>query len=127
VFIRVSASGVVDVQYNGMAIFNQVQLPGYAPLAGGEFAFGGRTGGLNENQWIDNIQIATTVGSGSVPVSLGFTRTGNTLTLTWGTGFKLQSTPTLAPASWTDVPNAVSPYKPTIGTGSLFYRLASTP
>jgi len=124
-FIRVNANGAVDVQYNGNVIFNHVQLPNYAPLAGGEFAFGARTGGLNENQWIDNIQIATTIGL-TAP-TLSFTRTGNSLLLTWGAGFKLQSTPTFSPANWTDVPNATPPYTATIGPGSLCYRLPSTP
>ena len=126
VFIRVSPSGIVDVQYNGMAIFNQVALPGYAPLAGGEFAFGARTGGLNENQWLDNVQIATTIGSVNPNPTLGFTRSGNTLTLTWGAGFKLQSASNLL-GPWADVPNAQSPFPVTTGPGAAFYRLAPSP
>src|SRR5207244_12236766 len=89
VFIRVTANGTVDLQYNGMVIFNQVALPGYTAFAGGEFVFAARTGGLNEIQWFDNIAIATTVGVNQP--TLGFSRSGNILNLTWGAGFKLQS------------------------------------
>jgi hypothetical protein len=124
VYIRVSSTGLFDLQYNGQVIYNQVQLPGYAALAGGEFAFGGRTGGLNENQWIDNIQIAGTI-SANAPV-LAFTHTGNSLQLTWGAGFKLQSSSGL-PGTWTDVPTATSPFTVDTSTGTQFYRLAPTP
>jgi hypothetical protein len=112
------------MQYNGMVIFNGVQLPNYVALLGGQFAIGGRTGGLNENQWFDNIAIAAT--PGLVPVPLGFARTGSGLRITWnGDGFKLQSTGSLtAPAAWTDVPGAVSGYiAPFTGTAQ-FFRLA---
>src|SRR6266571_3998104 len=109
-YIRVNANGTVDVQYNGMVLFNQVPLPAFAAIAGDEFVFGSRTGGLNENQWVDNVEIATTTGLAPVPIS--FTLTGNSLRLTWpGTGLKLQSTSSLnQPVTWTDVPGASSPY-----------------
>jgi len=126
VFIRVSSTGLFDLQYGGNVIFNQLSLPGYAPLAGGEFAFGGRTGGLNENQWLDNIEIAGTVGVATAP-TLNYTRNGNTLQLTWGTGFKLQSTPSFSPVNWQDVPGAASPQNVNIGAGTAYYRLAPAP
>jgi hypothetical protein len=123
VFIRVSEAGKLDLQYKGNVIFNQVQLPGYTPIAGGEFAMGARTGGLNENQWFDNIALARTI----IPV-LGSSFSGGSLTLTWGSGYKLQSTPSLTPPiTWTDVAGATSPYTvPTTGPAQ-FYRLAPTP
>lgn len=123
-YLRIDGNGFADLQYNGMVIFNHVKLPNYTALAGGEFAWGARTGGLNENQWIDNIEIATTVGL--VPVPISFTTTGGNLRLTWdnSAGFKLQSATTLAPANWTDVPGATSPYlAPLTGPGQ-FFRLA---
>src|SRR5437016_10988168 len=93
VFIRVNADGTVDVQYNGFVAFNKFPLPGYSAVFGGAFALGARTGGLNENQWFDNIAIATTTGLVSIPIT--FTRNGNNLVLSWGRGFKLQSRSTL--------------------------------
>jgi hypothetical protein len=126
VFIRVSADGKLDLQYNGMVIFNQVVLPGYAALTGGEFALGARTGGLNDTHWFDNIAIATTVGL--VPVPISFARVGNDLRLAWaGDGFKLQSTPSLNPVNWTDVPGATSPYQTPMTGSAQFYRLAPRP
>ena len=126
VFIRLNTDGTLDVQYNGKAIFNQVALPGYSALPGGEFAFGARTGGLNEIQWLDNIAIATTVGL--VPVPISFARVGNDLRLTWaGDGFKLQSTPSLNPVNWTDVAGAVSPYFAPMTGNAQFFRLAPLP
>ena len=38
-------------------VFTELQLTGYAPITNGKFAFYGRTGGLNADQWLDNIQI----------------------------------------------------------------------
>ncbi len=50
---------------------------------------------------------------------------GKTVTLTWPTGFTLQSTPSLtAPIKWTDV-TSTSPLPVPIGTGNLFGRLRS--
>ncbi len=127
VFIRLNTNGTLDLQYNGKVIFSQVALPGYSALAGGEFAFGARTGGLNEIQWFDNIAIATTVGL--VPVPISFSRVGNDLRLTWtGEGFKLQSTGSLTPpVTWTDVPGAASPYTVVTAGSAQFYRLAPAP
>jgi hypothetical protein len=126
VYIRVNTNGTLDLQYHGNIIFNKLVLPGYAALAGGEFALGGATGGLNETHWFDNIQIATTVGL--VPIPLNFSRVGNDIRFTWGDGFKLQSTLNLSPTSvWTDVPGATSPYIATNNTPTKYFRLAPAP
>lgn len=126
VFIRVNGDGTLDMQYHGTVVFNHLVLPGYSAIAGGEFAIGAGTGGLNETHWVDNIAIATTVGQ--VSPSVGFSRVGNQLRLTWPSGFKLQSSSSLvSPVTWTDVPGATSPYVvPNTGTAQYF-RLASTP
>lgn len=124
-FIRVNNNGTLDVQYHGNVIFNHLPLPGYSSIAGGVFALGGATGGLNETHWVDNIAIATTIGS-TAP-SLGASRNGNNLSLTWPAGFKLQSTPKLNPSSWTDVTGATSPYTAPNTNSAQFFRLISTP
>ncbi|HWQ91034.1 MAG TPA: hypothetical protein VN673_05130, partial [Clostridia bacterium] len=125
VFVRVNSDGTVDVQYNGNVIFHKVTLPGYTPVTGGVFAWGGRTGGSYENQWVDNIVLATTVGQIQVPI--GFTRNGANLQMTWGAGFKLQSTPSLTTPNWQDVPNATSPHIVPMAGPAQFFRLINQP
>ncbi len=121
VYIHVKPNGTLDVLYNGNVIFNSVPLPGFSPMTGGAFAWGARTGGLNENQWVDNIQIALE----TAPPAISWARAGNNLSLTWGPGFKLQSTANLEiPITWSDVPGATSPYIVTPANVSQFYRLA---
>ncbi|HWH70500.1 MAG TPA: hypothetical protein VNT26_14025, partial [Candidatus Sulfotelmatobacter sp.] len=94
VFIQVNSNGTLDLQYHGNAIFIALPLPGYAALAGGEFAIGAQTGGQNETHWFDNIQIATT--TGLVPIPLNCELSGASLRFTWSSGlFKLQSTGSL--------------------------------
>ena len=92
-------------------------------VLGGMF-IGAATGGENETHWIDNVQIATT--TGLVPVPLGFSFSSGKLTLTWdAAGFKLQSTPTVQPTTWSDVPGATSPYLVPLTGAHAFYRLAA--
>jgi hypothetical protein len=125
-FIRVNSNGTLDMQYHGNVVFNHLPLPGYFSIAGGVFALGGATGGLNETHWVDNIAIATTVGATS-PL-LGATRNGNSLSLTWPAGFKLQSATRVAPSpTWTDVTGATSPYTAPNTNSAQFFRLISTP
>src|ERR1043166_1628989 len=62
----VDASVLVD-ETTGQAVFTYdtvvitAQLPGYHGIAGGNFTFAGRTGGANDNQWIDNLVINESV------------------------------------------------------------------
>ncbi|HEY5914547.1 MAG TPA: hypothetical protein VJA21_28495, partial [Verrucomicrobiae bacterium] len=121
--MRVNENGTLDLQYKGNAIFAGLPLPGYTPMAGGRFGLGARTGGENETHWFDNIQIATT--PGVVPIPLQMTTTAGGLKLTWGEGFKLQSTDSLSPANWQDEPNATSGMTIPIGPGNKFFRLIS--
>lgn len=68
VTIKLDPDGSVDVVYNGTTYYENLFLPVYNTTFGGQFGFGARTGGLNENQWIDDISITTTVGG----VEIGF-------------------------------------------------------
>ncbi|PYJ59509.1 MAG: hypothetical protein DME24_12635, partial [Verrucomicrobia bacterium] len=64
----------------------------------------------------------------STPVPITVARAANSITLSWGAGFKLQSTGNLTPPiQWTDVPNAPSSFTANTATGTQFYRLISTP
>ena len=123
VFVRVEPDGTLDVQYNDNVVYNNLPLAGYAPLAGGRFGYGARTGGLVENQWVDNIQIATTTSGPPIVIARGT----NSITLTWVPGFKLQSTPSLSPSQWADVQNATSPFTTPTTTGTQYYRLINAP
>lgn len=125
--IRVNVNGTLDLQYKGNAILNALPLPGYAPITGGRFGLGARTGGENETHWIDNIAIATTVAVNQP--TLAYSGSGNNLTLSWGAGFKLQSTGSLTPpVTWNDVAGATSPYPAATATGTnQFFRLINAP
>lgn len=107
VFVRLQPDGTVDLQYNGDAIFNNVQLPGFEPLANAFFAWGGRTGGLNANQWIDDIKIVTTSSVAGPTMSIA-RNTDGTLTITWTGAGTLQSAPAVT-GPWTDLTGVASP------------------
>jgi hypothetical protein len=58
VHVRLNANGSLNVDYKGQTVFTNFFLPNYSPMPG-RFGFGGRTGGANANQWVDNLQITT--------------------------------------------------------------------
>ena len=49
--VNVTASGGISFIYDGIAI--AYQIPAYTGIAYNQINFGGRTGGANDNQWID--------------------------------------------------------------------------
>ena len=61
VSIQLKADGTLTVSHNGVAIFTDLVLPGYAPAPGALFALGARTGAEFANHWIDDLSITTTV------------------------------------------------------------------
>ena len=67
VSIAVTAAGEATVVYNGSTVFNAVVLPGWAPQSNLRVGFGARTGGANDNHWIDDLVISGINGVGSVP------------------------------------------------------------
>ena len=64
VTVVLKPNGTISVNYRGTDIYKDAYLPGWAPLTGGQFAIGARTGGLNENNWIDDVSF-TTVAAGN--------------------------------------------------------------
>jgi hypothetical protein len=65
-----------------------------------------------------------TVGTPAPPsVTLGYTYSAGTLTLSWPSGFKLQTNPGLATTNWADV-NVAPPHSPSLTAQQAFYRLA---
>src|SRR5262245_61317191 len=77
VTIRVKPNGTLDVVYNTNVVYTNFSLPNFSAISGARFGFGARTGGLNENQWIDDLQITTTQ-------ALGITREPQDLTVVPG-------------------------------------------
>lgn len=59
VSIRLKRNGTLTMTYKGQPVVTDLWLPGYAPTAGDRFAWGARTGDLNANQWIDDLNIST--------------------------------------------------------------------
>lgn len=70
VSIELKKNGTLSLSYKGQTFYTDVWLPGYAPVAGDRFVIGARTGGLNANQWIDDIGITTVQ---AVPVAPSIT------------------------------------------------------
>ena len=56
--IVLTRSGMLNVSYKGQALYTNLRLPDFAPVAG-QFAIGARTGGENANQWVDDLSITT--------------------------------------------------------------------
>lgn len=59
--VHVDTDGTLDLVYNNQIIYTNVPI--FQPTAG-RFAFGARTGGLNENQFVDDLSITTVPASG---------------------------------------------------------------
>ena len=59
VHISYTTSGTITLVYNGVVMFTNMFVFGPLPT-GARFGFGARTGGLNQNQFIDDLNITTT-------------------------------------------------------------------
>ena len=62
VLVRINNNGTLDLSYNGTVIHTALSI-GYQPIAGAAYGWGGRTGGLNTNQFVDDIEITSTTGA----------------------------------------------------------------
>ncbi|MBI5387209.1 MAG: cadherin-like domain-containing protein [Verrucomicrobia bacterium] len=57
-YVELDILGRVTVRYGNDVLFNRVQIPNYTPKTGNaRVGFGGRTGGLNQKNWLDDICI----------------------------------------------------------------------
>ncbi len=52
-------SSGLDLNFNGSALATNLATPGFVPSAGDRFAFSGRTGGANQNSFLDNLSFTT--------------------------------------------------------------------
>jgi hypothetical protein len=121
VVIKIDADATADVLFNNEVIFYDVSLPGFSSLSGGNFIWAARTGGLNQNAFVDDINLFTTTASNPATDSLAIAIAGNSLVITY-TG-TLQSSTDLSLGSWVTVGGATSPYTiPLPVTGKLFFR-----
>ena len=59
VTITLKDNGTLSMSYKGQLIFTNVYLTGFVPTSGYVFGLGARTGGLNENCWINDLSITT--------------------------------------------------------------------
>ena len=115
VAIRVQADGTIDVVYDNQIVFYNLRLPGYNGLVAAQFGWGGRTGGANDNHWIDDIQIAVDT---EPPPTVTAVRSGGDFVITYAG--VLQSAPNVE-GPYADVPGAVSPHLvPLTGTAQFF-------
>src|SRR6185369_5275064 len=122
--VRIEPDGTLDVQYKGKVLFNNLALPGFAPLTDAAFGIGARTGGLNENQWIDDLQIATTTGSATTPPQLSIAKGADGVTISWTGAGTLQATDVLGTgANWTAVQGATNPYTTQTSGNARFFRV----
>jgi hypothetical protein len=62
VLVRINNNGTLDLSYNGTAIHTALPI-GYQPISGARYGWGARTGGLNTNQFVDDIEINSTTGA----------------------------------------------------------------
>jgi hypothetical protein len=69
VMVKMDPDGTFDLTYNGTQVYSNVFIPNFTPIVAAKFGFGARTGGLNENQWVDDLTIATTTGELQVAVT----------------------------------------------------------
>jgi hypothetical protein len=69
VHIELTTAGDLTLFYNNELIHDAVNIADFAPIENARIAFGGRTGGANANQFIDNFRIVLDAGSGG-PIAL---------------------------------------------------------
>ena len=62
--MELTPDGDLTISYNGELIHDAVNIPDFASIENARVAFGGRTGGANANQFIDNFKIVLEEGSG---------------------------------------------------------------
>src|SRR4030095_16538360 len=55
--IHLEADGTLDVDFKGVRVIDNVPLGITLPLGNARLAFAARTGGPNENHWIDDLQV----------------------------------------------------------------------
>jgi hypothetical protein len=121
VVVRLDADGTADVLFNNEVIFYNVTVPGFSSLRNASFVWGARTGGANQNNYLDNIRLTTTLEAPPSTDTINIAVSGGNLVITY-TG-TLQSSLTMGTGSWQNVAGASSPYTiPLPTSGALYFR-----
>jgi hypothetical protein len=124
VALRLNRTGTLDLIYGETAIFGDLPLPIGGSFVANRFGLGARTGGLNDNHWLDDIRLALNTQPPLRRLSHGWV--DGTLTLSWEPGAQLQSAPSVL-GPWSDVPGATSPYITPQNLTAEFFRLFEQP
>lgn len=124
VSVRFNRTGTLDLIYGDTAVFANLSLPLVEPFVASRFGFGARTGGLNDNHWIDDIRLGLNT---QPPLRrLEYDLQDGTLSLSWEPGATLESGPTVV-GPWSTVTGASSPYTVPVSADLEFFRLYQTP
>jgi len=83
--------GLLDLDWKGQPIHADVPI-GLAPISGGRFAIGARTGGENVNQWVDDLRIETFAQTRPAIAASRATAQGFTVQLKDATGAAVDAT-----------------------------------
>lgn len=119
--VRVNRNGTLDLYYGETAVYRGLVLTGFVPFNAGRFGWGARTGGLNDNHWVDDVRIALNTQPAAGP-TLAVGIAGGNVTVTWSGGGTLQST-TALPGGWADVQGATSGYTTPATDSTRFFRV----
>jgi len=57
--VTFNPNGSLSVAFNGKVFYTNFFIPNYQPISAGRLGLGARTGGLNENVWIDDLSFTT--------------------------------------------------------------------
>lgn len=57
VMLRLTPDGLFDLAWNGQVIFERIQIPGFTYVESGRVGLYARTGGLNQNHWVDSLRV----------------------------------------------------------------------
>jgi hypothetical protein len=119
--VRLNGNGTLDLYYGNTAVYRGLPLPEFKPIPPGRFAWGARTGGLNDNHWMDDVRIS--LNTQAAVTTLSITKNPNgTLTVSWTGPGTLQAAPTVL-GPWTSLPEATSPYTLQPTEKALFARM----
>ena len=67
VTMELFADNTFSLSFNNVVVWNHLPLP-YTPVSGANWGFGARTGGANENAWIDDLHIYANSTPGPVAI-----------------------------------------------------------
>jgi len=73
VTVEVTPGGLLNLTYDGQVIFTNTPLPGYRALSDARFGFGARTGGQNQLQEVDDVNLTLFM---DVPTNVVYAFTG---------------------------------------------------